>query len=166
MAGNLLEVKKWCRTVCKADSLSCCLTLPMKIVIVLQAGVNCGSHCKCENCLNQPGDGPPEPRMPSSQRRAESGRSAPLPLCSFSSGLPPEINSLQTPVLKAMKGNASWHEHGISQCCITQQTTDSEEPRILAIVALKDRLWRTGCQLHEGTYRHSSLAMVPDMHSG
>ena len=31
------------------------------VLSVLQAGVNCGVHCKCEECHNTPEDGLPPP---------------------------------------------------------------------------------------------------------
>ena len=40
----------------------------------MQAGVNCGSQCKCENCQNQPADGPPESRPSHTRIRIESAR--------------------------------------------------------------------------------------------
>lgn len=38
----------------------------------VQAGVNCGSQCKCENCQNQPADGPPEIRPSLTRIKIES----------------------------------------------------------------------------------------------
>ena len=62
----------------------------------VQAGVNCGVHCKCEDCHNTPEDGlPPPPRLPkagtaSAPQAAPSGQAAPMaPPSKTSPGTPP-----------------------------------------------------------------------------
>ena len=40
------------------------------VKLVLQAGVNCGVHCKCDECHNTVEDGLPPPPRPSGKQSA------------------------------------------------------------------------------------------------
>ena len=61
-----LQTPQFGVSVHQAVRMQCHLMLAAsRVSDCTQAGVNCGVHCKCEDCHNTPEDGlPPPPRIP------------------------------------------------------------------------------------------------------